>query len=182
MSPQATYVLMSDADLCTLMAYCPAASCASVTVVSVVVDVPLALDGATLVSGYAGAGSSFAHVPLWMCAGCGPAGDGVSVRVTTRPPPVCASVAVPVSPELFCALSVIVTGPAVIAAGGGEAIVCAPAVVPRDAARTAATMRRSVMNLLLGAAEPRTGAPPSGDDDGSPHTQESSVRTHAGRS
>ena len=105
----ATYTLSWAADLWTLIADLPMIS-PIVTPGTVVIDMPLT----TLCSGYHGAGSSFAQLPLWMCAGCGPFAF-FRWSVTTRPPLVSRSIAVPVSPEPFCAFIGMVIGAFIIA-------------------------------------------------------------------
>src|ERR1700681_1856195 len=95
---------MSVSDLCTLIADLPVRP-AIVTPGTVVTDMPLT----TLCSAYSGLGSSFAQLPLWMCAGCGPFAF-LTWIVTTRPFGVSRSVAFPSSPEPFNAFITTFTG------------------------------------------------------------------------
>src|SRR5450755_499594 len=74
-------------------------SCDSFGPLRLVFDAP----SVTVVSGYAGFGSSFAQVPLWMWAGCEPL-PPVSASFTSSESPCWVSVAVPLSPEPFCGL------------------------------------------------------------------------------
>src|SRR6185503_16681189 len=105
MLPQATYVLISSALLCTLIARLPAVSVLMSADTSLV-DLP----STTFDRGYLGFGSGVGHEPSWMCAGCDtPLGAPFRVISTLVLSPAGVSLAVPLSPDLFCCDSFTVT-------------------------------------------------------------------------
>src|ERR1700688_3304521 len=157
---------MSVGDLCTLMAVLPS-SWLIVTPLTTVVDLP----ATTMLSGYFGVGLRCAQLPMWMCAGCGPAGAPLSEITTLRPAGVSASVAVPDSPEPFCGLRGTVSGalPIGIAIFDIESAATAGATVApsTSAAPNAANFGIILMEEASGSVQGRTASslsagPPSG--------------------